>query len=1203
MLPNATPPEARNKTTSTKHWKNVISSRKICHCSLGFSGGLWSGKRKDEFLQDVAMVEEFLKDPWLVRARENATIQVRVPRLAVAQPSQQLLAGDSGGGRDAEEAAAEMSAQTKRVSLQKKAAAASSVAEDFARRFESGNLVDSPNDTAGEEPGQSNAKVMCRLCFRGEWAKKTLPCKMCGKKYHRSCLKTWAQHRDLFHWSSWTCPSCRSCEVNFVHASFFRKGIYTPQVFSDTQIMLDVLYMGLLRSFCHSSASGMTGCHRPTAQIGAIRGQTANGAFMQSSIAKRSTFKLQHILKTAQQEIKTKWHAGKLEIQISSCFAKDVMQRIIATAYILRTGWCLLVESLFLHFVQSLTKKLSFFIIYLVQNVSNGTYLCPKHTKCHSCNSSVPGNGQSVRWFLEYTCCDACGRLFTKGNYCPVCLKVYRDSESTPMVCCDICQRWVHCHCDGISDEKYLQFQVDGNLQYACPTCRGDCYQVRNQEEAIQELWRRKDEADKEVIASLRAAAGLPTQEEIFSISPFSDDDDSPIVSKNEFCRSLKFSLKGLAEKSPMKSKDYGKKSSNKKYGKNKGHKVSSAGQIESHMDFQGQHSDAPSGGCSAGDVNNDEMKAYRGEEPDSSPIAGSLTEGICFTNQAGVVKSEYIDMVAANNGNKTSIQIKGSKHQSTSDEDVGAHKSMSKTTKGPKLVIHLGTWNKFVSGSPKSDVSSCQRDQYLPTSNGGDDMGQKNLNEHTERNEIAAAGGKDHLNQTQGQKIGGKEGPLIKIKKPRTEIIDRTTVKTGQKSTDGSSVGKRSNEASMAAARAATQLPASRSNKVSSMRQAGGEPDGLHVGDGNNALTHSMQKDPKRPLKLKFKNPYPDVQNQWASTEEEKGVIKGQRSKRKRPSLFGENSSATADLRRYGDNSLDEMMDANWILQKLGKDAVGKRVEVHYQSDNTWHRGKVTEFFEGTSIVAVTLDDGDTQNVELGKQGIRGGSKKKEDATQEDSRFQGVSRQTNKLKTVNLCSNESRRCGHPFEHSHTMCFPVNPTFLDIWASNPCREGVNSDPKQREDGGKQDRPDDNDGGGTVLAPHETFEERVEVNDHPEGKEQFPEERSPRLVAAVDGVRDPRNDTNQIYDEESRGGYEKGCPLEHVQLRKVSVLIGRLGGDREVGVDSSEHFEQSLDHREQVGRNTADDPKLFISPPLVNSNAAPPHLEYTSGEDG
>ncbi|CAH9108156.1 unnamed protein product [Cuscuta epithymum] len=845
-----------------------ITCRKICYCSLGFPRGLWSDRRKDEFLQDVARVEEFLKDPWLLRARESATIQVKVPRLPVAPPSQHHVAGDAGAsGGDAEEAAAAMlSAQTKRASLQKKAAAASSMAEDYARRFESGNLLDSAKDTASGDLVQSNAKVMCRLCFRGEWEKKTLSCKTCGKKYHQSCLKVWAQHRDLFHWNTWTCPSCRTCEA------CRRTG--DPNKFM----------------FC----------------------KRCDAAY--------------------------------------HCYCMHPPHK----------------------------------------NVSSGPYLCPKHTKCHSCSSSVPGNGLSVRWFLGYTCCDACGRLFVKGNYCPVCLKVYRDSESTPMVCCDICQRWVHCQCDGISDEKYLQFQVDGNLQYTCPTCRGDCYQVRNLEEAVQELWRRKDEADKEVIASLRAAAGLPIQEEIFSITPFSDDEDSPVVSKNEFGRSLKFSLKGLSEKSPAKSKDYGKKSSNKKYGKNKGHKISSAGQLEAHLGFEGRSSDAPSVGCSTGDVNEEEKKTYRGRDPNSCPIAESLTEGLCPINKAGAVKQELIDMVTTKNGNKASLEVKGNKHHNASDEDVGAHRSMSKTSKGPKLVIHLGAWNKNLTGSPMSDVSSCQRDQYLTNSNGSDDMSQKKINDFTERNEIAATGGKghraDHISQTQGQRVGGKDGPFIKIKKPRTEIADRTTtIKSGQKSKDGSSaltlnasMGKRSNEAGITAARAMNQqVPASsRSNKASLMRQAGAEaglPDDVHASDRNNTpVGYSMQKDPKRLLKLKFKNPYPDGQNAWTSTEEEKGVIKGQRSKRKRPSPFGEKSSATADSRRYEDSSLDEMMDANWILQKLGKDAVGKRVEVHYQSDNTWHRGKVTEFFEGTSVVAVTLDDGDTQNVELGKQGIR---------------------------------------------------------------------------------------------------------------------------------------------------------------------------------------------------------------------------------------
>lgn len=104
---------------------------------------------------------------------------------------------------------------------------------------------DASRGPAGEEQGQSNVNVLCRICFFGEnegseRARRMLSCKNCGKKYHRNCLKSWAQHRgkfigsrvnsglqishilivgiwdlkaDLFHWSSWTCPSCRICEV------------------------------------------------------------------------------------------------------------------------------------------------------------------------------------------------------------------------------------------------------------------------------------------------------------------------------------------------------------------------------------------------------------------------------------------------------------------------------------------------------------------------------------------------------------------------------------------------------------------------------------------------------------------------------------------------------------------------------------------------------------------------------------------------------------------------------------------------------------------------------------------------------------------------------------------------------------------------------------------------------------------------------
>ena len=58
----------------------------------------------------------------------------------------------------------------------------------------------SMKDVGGEEQGLSNVKVMCRLCFSGEneggeSARKFMSCKCCGKKYHRSCLKVWGQHR------------------------------------------------------------------------------------------------------------------------------------------------------------------------------------------------------------------------------------------------------------------------------------------------------------------------------------------------------------------------------------------------------------------------------------------------------------------------------------------------------------------------------------------------------------------------------------------------------------------------------------------------------------------------------------------------------------------------------------------------------------------------------------------------------------------------------------------------------------------------------------------------------------------------------------------------------------------------------------------------------------------------------------------------
>lgn len=115
-----------------------VCSRKVCFCALGFPGRLRNEKGKEDFLKEVARVEQFLKDPWLIKARENATVQVKVPKVVVAPAAPPPIPHFAA---DAEEsAAAAASAQVKRVALQKQAAAASMVAEDYVKRFESGDL-------------------------------------------------------------------------------------------------------------------------------------------------------------------------------------------------------------------------------------------------------------------------------------------------------------------------------------------------------------------------------------------------------------------------------------------------------------------------------------------------------------------------------------------------------------------------------------------------------------------------------------------------------------------------------------------------------------------------------------------------------------------------------------------------------------------------------------------------------------------------------------------------------------------------------------------------------------------------------------------------------------------------------------------------------------------------------------------------------
>ncbi|XP_010547264.1 PREDICTED: histone-lysine N-methyltransferase 2C [Tarenaya hassleriana] len=800
-----------------------ITCHRICFCSQGFPGDLRGVDAKDEFLKQVDLLKDLLKDPLGdSRVFRDGTVQVRVPKV-VSAPSV-VVVGDGGGADETAVAMEEAAAQKKRVALQKQAAVAVEAAKDYARRFESAFTAVSSKDQGGEELGNSDSNAMCKLCFLGESegserARRMLSCKNCGKKYHKNCLKSWAQHRDLFHWSSWTCPSCRVCEI----------------------------------------------CHR-------------TGDPNKFMFCKRCD---------------AAYH----------CYCQHPPHK----------------------------------------NVSSGPYLCPKHTRCHSCGSTVPGNGLSVRWFLSYTCCDACGRLFVKGNYCPICLKVYRDSESTPMVCCDICQRWVHCRCDGISDEKYLQFQVDGNLQYKCATCRGECYQVKDLQDAVQELWKRKDVVDRELIASLRAAAGLPTEEDIFSISPFSDDEENGPVSG----RSLKFSVKGLVENSPKKIKEHIKNSSNKKHVSKTGHLSKLEPQQDSEL-----YQNIESEDYVAGAKKNEDMEFHRNGGSDIS----SRVAGICSTHEPKIVKHKLVDDVMVTEEDRPSriVKIKCSKPQDSDSEDAQKNVGKVNAIKAKKLVISLGAKKINVSNSSKSSASQHPRDQDQSSSGGGEDMQESKAEKPLFGGDKTTAKKGDRLDQpgeVRSLKISGRFG-----KTQPEDIVVLSEEKCN-------SFGK-PGEGSKTTFGSITQFPTSKSED--------------NRKDDKTTVSHSVKKEARPLLKFKLRKPNPGDQTpQDPHSEDEKlSAAKGQRSKRKKPSPLVDKSSSLNEDENFSHSNLDsprnEMMDANWILKKLGKDSIGKRVEILQRSDKSWRKGTVTDVTGDSSTLSVSLDDGGVNTLELGKHSVR---------------------------------------------------------------------------------------------------------------------------------------------------------------------------------------------------------------------------------------
>lgn len=532
-----------------------------------------------------------------------------------------------------------------------------------------------------------------------------------------------------------------------------------------------------------------------------------------------------------------------------------------------------------------------------------------------------------------------------KGNYCPICLKVYRDSEVIPMVCCDVCEKWVHIECDGISEEKYQQFQADTNLQYTCAACRGECSQIRDTEDAIRELWKRRDTADHDLMVSLRAAAALPSLEDVSPSHPNSDDERlGAYVLKNEGRNTLKFSLKSNSSKPPSEAPEKEKivlknPGSSKKHSKKKGGQNNKTVGGQGEIFLERRH-----------DVDADrDLSSFNNEGNGYiSSSTRSSEKNLKFSSaKAG---ADNVDLIPK-------VKIKGSKVSSLHFKDAGEENSpKSDTGKAPKLVIHLGSRHKNRGDSPKSELSNSQREQ-----------------EH-------------------GSTHGGKVDVVSQLKNSRSEVKEKSVMKlvreTGTQQRNSLLGDLGTSKKHVTGKRSITMISGMENANESGLRsrllgQKPSHASQLDENQGAPASLSSESPDKLKPslLKLKFKRPHleqpntqtpqPEGLTMWASQQEEQlNVAKGQRSKRKRPSMDKVDGSDGKSAKRHQQSTDDEVMDANWILRKLGKDAVGKRIEVHLVSDDKWHQGVVSSVIN--DMLGVQLDNGRSENVELGQQSIR---------------------------------------------------------------------------------------------------------------------------------------------------------------------------------------------------------------------------------------
>ena len=218
---------------------------------------------------------------------------------------------------------------------------------------------------------------------------------------------------------------------------------------------------------------------------------------------------------------------------------------------------------------------------------------------------------------------------------------------------------------------------------------------------------------------------GLPVQDNILSVSPFSDDEESSqALVKSNHGRPLKFSVKGLTEKMTDYVKEQGKKalkssSSSKKNSKKKNYQLKFVHKPEEkHQDVEKQK-EVKSADDNRANEKTIDSKSIGVKGQENHPLHLTISLGRKREKSSADEEERESQRTKKDSlANNTPDKVPKIKSHPTGERPAKVE-SKSEPVKGPKLVIHFGSKSKNVTSSPTSEVSSYPRQHDLSASNG----------------------------------------------------------------------------------------------------------------------------------------------------------------------------------------------------------------------------------------------------------------------------------------------------------------------------------------------------------------------------------------------------------------------------------------------------------------------------------------------------